>query len=158
MSSPIKNTFDEEYFIKSCRGYPKIKVYENGKLIQVIRKENLITFKMKEALAGIGVEDSNFDIAYFKVGTLDTPPPGHNQGDLANPVFQKNITGIQFITANNIARVQLEMLPQEGPQGTYKEMGLFTSNNKMVSRILIIPNITYTDLTQFGVEWDLEFT
>lgn len=121
--------------------------------IEEITQNNLVTNSGKIFFAKKIIDDlSNVSISKIGIGSDDTTAVVTNT-ELGQSFFEKPI--INSTTTNNIIKFQTAILTNEG-SGSIRELGLFTSDNTMVCRIVLnTPFIKLADEI-LTIEWFLQ--
>lgn len=120
-------------------------------------QNNLVTNEGKIFFAKKIINELS-DIVISKIGMgLEDDPALVTDTELGQQFFEKEITSITTADNGNknIIKFRTAILTGEG-QGSIKELGLFTSNNIMVCRIVLdVPFIKITDEI-LTIEWSLQ--
>lgn len=118
-------------------------------------QSNLVTNNGKIFFSKKIIDDpevNNVNITKIKLGSSDTPALVTDK-QLSEQFFEKEI--IKAITENNIIEFKTAILNDEG-SGLIKELGLFTSNNIMICRIILdTPFLKLIDEI-LTIEWFLQ--
>jgi hypothetical protein len=103
----------------------------------------------------IGDNTFSIEINQAKIGTGNTAPAGTDT-DLETPVTDGIVRANQSV-ANNVATLEFFISDLELPNGTYKEFGLFCTD-QLFARSLISPNYTKSSNEDTSVEYELTIT
>lgn len=142
---------------KVC-GRVTLRVIEDDKVISV-QKRNLIVNGMKPVLAHLSSEaDAQYQVANFSAGSGTTAPAVGNTGLESLQFGPKAIASHSFPGSPSETSVlyYFTMEKAEGNGGgtvDYAELGLFTTNGIMVSRVTFDP-IQKNVNRKFEFEWE----
>lgn len=134
----------------SIKGRVEIALYSNSKRIKHLVLDNLVVATGKQVIADI-LAEKGVEIAYLAVGSGNTQPQVSDTA-LEQEIARKAIT---MRSANmNQARFDtfidtLEMV------GMWREIGLFSSDNRLVARALINPEMNKGSSNTATISWSI---
>lgn len=153
----MEDIVSEKFNVNSMIGVVTMWVYNTGNPVHLFHKKNLIVRSMAKGLAGILSVQTEAYPHYIKLGQSSVAP-SLSQIDLVEPIGALEIDKYEITDSTNTATVYATGTPGIFPNGVYREMGLFSGDSKMLSRVMISPEVFLDESTSFRVRWDIQFT
>lgn len=144
-------TLDHTHSV-TIRGRVEIRLYERNELVKSINIDNLVVNIGKQVLADI-ITEKGVNIAYVAVGSGTSQV---TQGDTAlqQEIGRKGIT--MKSTNGNQARFDTFFDTYE-MNGTWREIGLISNDNRLVARTLLSNEINKTNSNTSTISWSITF-
>ena len=119
-------------YVKSIRGILEYRIYENGKIIERYKENNLIVNGYKEILSKLlGENDTDKGITKIGFGTDGTAPASENTG--LTDAYVKSISSVSYPEAGQVKfHWTLDILEANGKD--IQELGLLCDDNTLLAR------------------------
>lgn len=137
----------------SVKGRIEITLYSNSERVKHLILDNLVVATGKQVIADI-LADKGVEIAYLAVGSGSTQPQVSDTA-LEQEIGRKAIT----MRSANMSQARFDtFIDTLEMVGLWKEIGLFSSDNRLVARALVSPEMSKSNSNTATISWSITIT